>query len=137
MCSIIETLMKQKKVSHYDENVMEALAKLPKTIFDKKHNLTIIVRNDQARSNQTRFEHIARKDHQLKVRDIESIPEGVVNYVRYVKSHIHKETYYYFIKRKGESSGFIQMAVKLLENDRHAAYIKTIFITYRVEENRL
>lgn len=134
MCSIIETLMKQKEVSHYDENVMEALAKLPKTIFDKKHNLTIIVRNDQARSNQTRFEHIARKDHQLKVRDIESIPEGINRYVKFVKSKSIKDTYYYYIDRKGEDKGFIEVVILVDINDKKLAYIKTVFITYRIEE---
>lgn len=126
--------MKQKEVSHYDENVMEALAKLPKTIFDKKHNLTIIVRNDQARSNQTRFEHIARKDHQLKVRDIESIPEGINRYVKFVKSKSIKDTYYYYIDRKGEDKGFIEVVILVDINDKKLAYIKTVFITYRIEE---
>lgn len=126
--------MKQKKVSHYDENVMEALAKLPNTIFDKKHNLTIIVRNDQARSNQTRFEHIARKDHQLKVRDIESIPEGINRYVKFVKSKTIKDTFYYYIDRKGEDKGFIEVVILVDINDKKLAYIKTVFITYRIEE---
>ena len=41
-----------------------------------------MVRNDRARSNETRFEHIAKKNHQLKVRDIELIPEGINEYAK-------------------------------------------------------
>ena len=126
--------MKQKVEPYYDENIVEALEKLPSTLFDKKHNLTILVRNDQARSNQTRFQHIARRDHQLKVRDIESIPEGINKYVRYVKSKTIKDTYYYYIDRKGEDKGFIEVAILIDINDKKIAYIKTAFITYRIEE---
>jgi len=126
--------MKRKDELYYDQNIVEALEKLPSSIFDKKHNLTILVRNDQARSNQTRFQHIARKDHQLKVRDIESIPEGINKYVRYVKSKTIKDTFYYYIDRKGDDKGFIEVAILVDIMNKNIAYIKTIFITYRIEE---
>lgn len=87
-----------------------------------------------ARSNETRFQRIAKKNHELKVRDIESIPEGIRCYVRFTKSKEQKDTYYYYIDRKGEDKGFIQLAIKLKEGESKIYYIKTIFITYRIKK---
>lgn len=124
-----------KKNSHkrYDNNLIEALEKLPNPIYDKKHNIYIYVDNGRARSNETRYEHLAKSSHQLKRRDIESIPEGISNYFAFKISKRHKETYYYYILRKGNQKGFIQVAVKLLKGSRDRAYIKTIFVTYRIQ----
>ena len=86
-----------------------------------------------ARSNESRFEHIAKNMHELKVRDIESIPEGINKYVKYSKSKELKDTYYYYIDRKGEDKGFLQIAIKLIEGEKNKYYVKTIFITYRIK----
>ena len=126
-------MSKKKANIYYDRNIIEALKKLPSPIEDKKHNLSIYVNNDQARSNESRFEHIAKSAHELKVRDIESIPEGILKYERFRKSTSLKDTYYYFIKRKNNMRGYIQLAVKLFEGDAKKAYIKTIFITYSIK----
>jgi len=126
--------MVRKSNDIYDQNLIDALKELPSEIEDKKHNLIICVSNDLARSNETRFEHIAKRDHELKVRDIKAIPEGIRNYVLFAKSKELKETYYYYINRKGKSKGFIQLAVKLYENSKVRAYIKTIYICYRIKK---
>lgn len=118
----------------HDQNIIDALEKLPKTVFDKKHNLTIVLNGKNVRSNETRFEHIARKYHQLKVRDIESIVEGINHYVVFTKSRDKDSTYYYYIKRKGTDKGFIQLAIKLYDNDFGKAYVKTIYITYKIKQ---
>ena len=126
-------MSKKRNSKYYDKNIIEALQKLPETIEDKKHNLIIYVRNDQARSNETRFEHIAKNAHELKVKDIESIPNGISCYVKFRKSENLKETYYYYIKRNNKLKGYIQLAVKLYKGERNKAYIKTIFITYSIK----
>ena len=125
--------MKKKVGAKYDQKLINALEKLPSTIEDKKHGFTIVVRNDQARSNETRFEHIAKKNHELKVRDIELIPEGIRKYVKFTKSEDLKDTYYYYIQRKGKDKGFIQLAIKLIEGEKRLYYIKTVFISYRIK----
>ena len=125
--------MKQKSGEKYDQKLIDALEKLPSTIEDKKHGFVIVVRNDKARSNETRFEHIAKKNHELKVRDIELIPEGINNYLKFSKSNEIKDTYYYYIKRKGKDRGYIQVAVLIDKYDRKKAWIKTIFIAYRIK----
>ena len=126
-------MRKQKNRKTYDENLITALKKLQSPIYDKKHDLYVYVRNDMARSNESRFEHIAKNMHELKVRDIESIPEGINKYVKYSKSKELKDTYYYYIDRKGEDKGFLQIAIKLIEEEKNKYYVKAIFITYRIK----
>ena len=46
--------MKKKDGAKYDQKLIDALEKLPPTIEDIKHGFTIVVRNDQARSVQTK-----------------------------------------------------------------------------------
>ena len=87
--------MTKKKTEIYDAKLIEALKKLPPEIEDKKHGFIIQIRNDKSRSNETRFEHISKKMHELKVRDIESIPDGIKDYVLFTKSKDIKDTYYY------------------------------------------
>ena len=123
-------MSKKKSNKHYDHNIIKALEELPSVLEDKKHNLVIYIRNDQARTNETRFEHIAKNGHELKVKDIQAIPEGISNYEKFRKSETLKETYYYFIKRRNNLKGYVQLAVILYKGDKKKAYIKTIFITY-------
>ena len=125
--------MTKKTNEKYDLRLIEALKKLPSQIEDKKHGFIIVVRNDRARSNETRFEHIAKKNHQLKVRDIELIPEGINKYAKFSKSLELKDTYYYYILRKGKDKGFVQLAIKLIEGEKKLYYIKTIFVSYRIK----
>ena len=124
--------MKKKSSEKYDNKIIEALKRLPPHIEDKRHGFVIEVKDDRSRSNETRFQHIAKKAHLLKVRDIEAIPEGVKNYVKFSKSKELKDTYSYFIKRKGEKS-FIQLTVLVDMYNRKRAFIKTAFITYRIK----
>ena len=125
--------MARKSSEKYDSRIIEALQKLPKQIEDKRHGFVIEVEDDRARSNETRFQHIAKKEHLLKARDIEAIPEGIKNYIKFSKSNELKDTYYYYIKRKFGDKGFIQVAVITKNKDKKKAYIKTAFITYRIK----
>lgn len=125
--------MAKKKSIKYDQHLIEALKQLPSTIEDKRHGFIIEIKDDRARSNETRFEHIAKKNHELKVRDIKAIPEGITRYVRFTKSDEIENTYYYFIKRKGDDRGFIQVAVLIDEDNPKLARIKTVFIAHRIK----
>lgn len=123
--------MVKKKNLKYDQNLIKALKQLPSIIEDKRHGFVIEIKDDRARSNETRFEHIAKKSHELKVRDIKAIPEGIRNYVKFTKSNEIENTYYYFINRKGEDRGFIEVAILIDEDNPKKARIKTIFIAHR------
>lgn len=78
--------MAKKRTTNYDTKIIDALKKLPNPIYDRRHNFTIYLVNDRARSNQERFEHISKNFHELTVKDIESIPEGLKT-----KSKLKKE----------------------------------------------
>ena len=125
--------MAKKSYSKYNLKIIEALEKLPPTIEDKRHGFIISVENDKSRSNETRFQHIAKRGHELKVRDIESIPEGIKDYVKFTKSKELKDTYYYFIQRKGNDRGFVQVAILVDFKTKKKAYLKTVFIAYRLK----
>ena len=105
-------------------------------MYDKKHGYYIYVEG-RARSNQTRVEHIVEYGHNLKVRDLELVPEGITKYFCYKKDPIYKNTFNYYIKRKGEDKGFIKLSVRVSDGDKEHAWVKTIFITYKIKEDTI
>ena len=87
----------------------------------------------RARSNQTRVEHIIEYSHDLKARDLKLIPKGIKNYFDYRKDPTYKNTYNYYIKRGGLDKGLIKVSIRISDNDPSHAWIKTIFIAYRIK----
>ncbi len=125
--------MSKKKPKIYDPtHLIEAIRKWPSPMFDKRHGYYIFVEG-RARSNQTREEHIVEYGHDLKVRDIKSVPEGIKNYFEYRKDPVYKDTYNYYINRKGRDKGFIKVSVQLDDKDPKHAWVKTVFITYKIK----
>ena len=114
-------------------NLVEALKKLPFPIYDKKHNLTIYLDDDRARSNQSRFEHITKEHHQLNVRDIQSIPNLICTKSYLRKDKRRKETFNYYLPRSGYINHFIKISVRVTKEEPHVAKIKTIFTTSRIK----
>ena len=122
--------MTKKKSSLYDPNkLIEAINKWTLPIFDKKHGYYIHVEG-RARSNQSRTEHIVQYSHDLKLRDIESVPEGINNYFSYKKDPVYKNTFNYYIKRKGMDRGLIKVSIQIDNRDHQKEWIKTFYITY-------
>ena len=113
--------------------LLDAISKLPNPMFDKKHNLYIYIDKGRARSNQTRVEHIVDYSHNLKVRDIKSISLGVNKYFSYNKDPVYKDTFNYYLIRKGLDKGFIKISIQIDGSDKTKAWIKTIFITYCIK----
>lgn len=112
----------------YEQKIINALEKLPSPIEDKRHGIVIIFENDRARSNQSRFEHIATSRHGLKPSDIKRIP-------RHIKSCIFKKdmertnTYNIYIKRNNYDNAYIKISVEISVGEPRVAVVKTIFIT--------
>lgn len=104
--------------------------KLP--FFDKKHNHYIFI-DGKARSNQTRIEHIIQYGHNLKARDLSLVPRGIETYFDYKKDPVYKNTFNYYIKRGGTDKGFIKVSIRKSDIDNTKAWIKTIFITYKLK----
>ena len=131
---IIETLMSKKKPKIYDPtNLIKAIKKWPNPMCDKKHGYDIYLLDGRARSNQTRIEHIVEHGHNLKVRDLEQVPDGINNYFEYKKDHVYKDTYNYYLKRKGRDKGLIKVSIQIDGSDKTRAWIKTIYITYNLK----
>ena len=114
-------------------HLVEAIKKWPNPMYDKKHGYYIYVEG-RARSNQTRIEHIVEYGHDLKARDLELIPNGIKNYFEYKKDPVYKDTFNYYIKRGGEDKGLIKVSIQIDGKERKRAWVKTIFITYRIKE---
>ena len=134
VCFLCDSMsMTRRKNPHYDyQKLMDALKALPNPMEDIKHGVLIYIEGN-ARSNQTREQHIIKESHQLKVRDIESIPEGITNYLSYKKDPNNKGTFNYFIKRKGLSKGFIKVSIQIDNKNPKRAWIKTVYITYHIK----
>lgn len=125
--------MTRRKNPHYNyQKLMDALKVLPNPMEDKKHGLLIYIEGN-ARSNQTREQHIIKESHELKVRDIELIPNGIIDYVLYKKDPRYEKTYNYFIHRKGKDKGFVKVSIRISDRDSHHAWIKTVYVTYNLK----
>ena len=125
-------MTRRKPIIYDPTKLLEALEKLPNPLIDKKHNLSIYI-DGRARSNQTRAEHIVEYGHDLKARDIELIQIGISNYFKYKKDSKHKNTFNYYIKRKGSDKGFVKVSIKISNQNKKRAWVKTIFIAYKIK----
>ena len=125
--------MSNKKPKIYNpKNLIKAIEKWPNPICDVKHGHDIYVEG-KARSNQTRLEHIIQYRHNLKVKDIELIPNAISHYFDYKKDPTYKNTYNYYIKRGGKDKGLIKVSIRISDNDPKHAWVKTIYITYKIK----
>ena len=123
----------RRKPKIYNPNdLIAAVNSLPNPMIDSKHNLSIFIEG-KARSNQTRVEHIVEYSHDLKVRDIQAVPRGIKEYFAYKKDPTYKNTYNYYIIRKGKDKGFIKVSIRIDDNNPNRAWVKTIYVTYRIK----
>ena len=125
--------MTKRKLKYYSQtHLIEAIKKWPNPMYDKKHGYYIYVEG-KARSNQTRIEHIVQNRHDLKVRDLDLVPEGINYYFEYKKDKTYKNTYNYYIIRKGLDKGFIKVSIQVDHKNSKKAWVKTVYITYNVK----
>ena len=126
--------MTKRKPKNYDPtHLIAAIKKWPKPIYDKRHGYYIYLEDGRARSNQSRLEHIIQRRHDLKVRDLESVPANINSYYEYRKDPVYKDTFNYYMYRKGKDKGFIKVSIQIDGKDRTRAWIKTIYIAQRVK----
>ena len=123
---------KRKPKTYNPTDLIEAVNSLPNPMIDTKHNLSIFIEGN-ARSNQTRIEHIVDYSHDLKVRDILLVPIEIKNYFAYKKDPIYKDTFNYYLKRKGQDRGFVKVSIQIDSKNKRRAWVKTIYITYKIK----
>ena len=117
----------QNHSEKYDQNIIAALKKINSPIYDSRHDLKIYLIDEKSRSNESRFEHIARKDHRLSVKDIEYLENGI-KISKLKKDKLRRKVYNYYIKRKN-GEGYIKISVDEIKDEQRAVKVKTIFIT--------
>ncbi len=123
--------MRKKRKNGIDPRLIEALKKLPNPLHDERHNLTIYLVDDRARSNESRFEHICQGRHELTVKDIESIPKGIKTAALKTDKN-RKDTCSLYLKRRGPGGGFIKICLarqKVWEEVK----VKSIFWTNKMK----
>ncbi len=125
-------MSKKKPKTYNPKSLILAIEKWPNPIHDPKHGYDIYVEG-RARSNQSRVEHIVKYGHDLKVRDLNLIPKGIEHYFEYKKDPIYKNTYNYYIKRGGIDKGFIKVSIRISDDNPTHAWIKTVYITYKIK----
>ena len=123
---------KRKPRNYNPTDLINAINSLPNPMVDTKHSLSIFIEG-KARSNQTRVEHIAEFGHDLKVRDIVLIPDGIKNYFSYKMDPVYKDTFNYYLKRKGKDRGFVKVSIQIDKNNPQRAWVKTIYVTYKIK----
>ena len=125
--------MTKRPPKFYDpSNLIDAIKKWPMPLEDKKHGYFIYL-EERARSNESRIDHIIEYGHDLKVRDIKLVPQGIKKYFAYKKDKVYKNTYNYYIKRGGHDKGLIKVSIQIDPRNSNYAWIKTIFITYVIK----
>ena len=120
-------MARKQRFLTYEQKMIRALKSLPHPIEDKKHRIKIIFRNDRARSNQSRFEHIIVPRHELLPSDIKQIVKGV-NTSILKKDEERTNTYNLFIKRNSFSNEYIKISMEIDFKKSNIAVVKTMFI---------
>ena len=120
--------MSKKKGLTYEEKLMASLHHLPNPIIDRYHRIKIYLKDDQARSNRSRFEHIIENRHGLTVSDIEQIRKQIDKSILR-KDKEKKNTYNLYIRRKNSKNDYIKIAMLLNFSKSNKAVVKTIYIT--------
>ena len=120
--------MAKKKNLTYEEKMINALNTLPTPIEDKRHGISILIVDDKARSNESRFEHIIDPRHELQPSDIKRIPHGIKTSLL-KKDKERSNTYNIYIPRNRYSKEYIKISVEINFKKSNEAKVKTIFIT--------
>lgn len=117
-----------KRQKEFDQNIVNALKKLEIPLTNSNGKEIIF---DKRKRNETIYEHIANKEHQLKIRDIEKIPAILKD-----KSSVHKDkksnkfkTYYG--KRPGRKlkKPYLKIITKIVKDEPES--IITIYTVRR------
>ena len=124
--------MAKKKGLSYEEKMIKALGCIPYPLEDKRHNIFIYLIDNAARSNETRFEHIINKRHELMPSDIKKIPRFIKTALFKIDSE-RKDTYNYYLLRNHSTNEYIKISVKIEPKEPHKAIVKTIYITKTIK----
>ena len=124
-------MAKKKGITH-EQKIINALNALPDVIEDTKHRIKVMFINDQARSNESRFEHISLDRHELSVNDIKRIQKQISKSELKIDNERTK-TYSIYIKRNNYNNEYIKLSVTLDFKISNEAKVKTVYITKNIK----
>ena len=124
--------MPKRKRLTYEEKMINALNKLSCPLEDRKHRIKIYFVDNQARSNESRFEHISLSRHDLHTSDLKRIVEHI-NESTLRKDAERKNTYNLYIKRNNYGCEYIKISLEIDFAKSNEATVKTMFITTNVK----
>ena len=124
-------MAKKKGISH-EQRILNALKVLPNEIEDKKHRIIVVFEDEHARSNESRFEHISLKRHELKPSDFKRILKEISN-SELIKEKERVNTYNLYVKRNGYNDEYIKICLNLNFKVSNKATVKTVFITKNIK----
>ena len=115
----------------YDKHIIDALLKLKFPIIGL-HSKSFILRKEAR--NESGIEHIARKKHRLKVRDIESVP-SILKHPQYMCDDPDNRVYknYYGIRKGEKQNSFIKIVTSPQKNNKSTEEIVTIYPTNEIK----
>ena len=126
--------MAKKKTEYdliYDKNIISALLKLKfpiKGIGSREFYI-----REKAR-DESGIEHIAKKSHRLKVRDIQAIP-SILKHPQFIcvdpDNHVYKN--YYGIRKGKDQNTFIKIVTSPILNEKLKEEIVTIYPTNSIK----
>ena len=126
-------MSKKKELLHqtYDQNIISAINKLHfpiKGVGGKEFFIRCRARKESG------VEHIARKDHRLKVRDIEEITK-ILKHPQYACEDPDNKIYrdYYGIRKGKDQDSFIKIVTSPIKNDKTKEEIVTIYPTNSIK----
>jgi len=124
-------MAKKNCKNEIDEHIVNALLKLKMPIIGKGGKKYVI--RDEVRS-ETGLEHIANKQHRLKVRDIESVPL-ILKHPKIEMVDPYNKNYrnYYGIRKGIRNDMFIKIVTLPCLNDSNLEIIITIFPTNSIK----
>ena len=122
----------KRSEERYDENIVEALLKLKVPIIG--HGGINFYIRDEARY-ENGIQHIAKKSHRLRVRDIESIPE-ILKHPAVLKQDPNNPNYknYYGIRKGKEPNLLLKIVTWPDERNPKKETVITIFPTKWIKD---
>ena len=127
-------MRKNQYFGEFDQNIIDALLKLKMPIIGK-NGKTFLLR-DNARF-ESGLEHIAKKTHRLKVRDIESVP-SILKHPKFEMQDPNNRNYrnYYGIRKSDNSEILLKIVTWPYKNNHNCELIITIFPTNAIKLNK-
>ena len=123
-------MSRSKRKCLYNQNIIDALNKLPKVMLNYKGNKVLIKPRSE---RETGKEHIAKSYHGLKVKDIQNIPKTLLKPYKSKQDPHYKSKQNYYSLRRGEVGRGLLLKIVTEKNKDGTELIDTVFTTNKIK----